>query len=215
MQVRASFDDASVEDKHLAALMEHLGIPTIFYWPANWQFYNNLSKRATLTDAEADAIAAKHEIGSHTLFHPRLTRIPFEQAKAEIEQSRTALQRRFNQPINSFCYPRGYANDPIRQAVRNAGYTSARNTLVGALDPGNNPVWQHTTVHIGRDRVEYNGVPWLEFALSHLHKAQQTPGSVFHFWGHGWEITENRQWANVGIFLNEVAKVMARQMVAA
>lgn len=208
MRITASFDDAPKEDAYLAALMENAGVPTTFYWPANWRFYAHLNSWEGLSDAQADAIAAKHEVGSHTIFHPRLPRIPLNQAKQEITESRKMLQKRFNQPINSFCYPRGHANDDIRQLVRDAGYTHARTTIVGVISTAPvDPVWSHTTVHVGINREEYDGKDWLTYGLEWLDKAKRHKGH-FHFWGHGWELTKHNQWTNFEYFMREVAKAV-------
>ena len=81
-------------------------------------------------------IAAGHEIGSHTLSHPLLTRLSREQAREEIQASRRKLEDLFGRTIPHFCYPYGDCDDHIRELVREAGYTTACTTDWGVNPPG-------------------------------------------------------------------------------
>src|SRR6266704_1276625 len=139
MKIRASFDDATIQDLKVAELVEKYGIETIFYWPVIPELVNEPSGRISLSKKQMLQLAENFEIGSHTITHPLLTRIPLEQAKVEIEQSKVLLQERFGQDIDSFCYPRGYSNPQIQEAVVDAGYLSARSTLVGYVHESENP----------------------------------------------------------------------------
>lgn len=189
MKIIASFDDGSKEDLILSEIMQTYHIPTIFYFPVHPLRVNEPHSRISLTAEERQQIAADHEIGSHTLTHPLLTRIKPAQARVQIESSRAMLQKEFNQEITAFCYPRGYANPQIQEWVRLCGYTHARGVTVGYLEESENPYYEQTTVHVGCDRKEYAGRNWYQFAQEMLQQADDN--SVFHLWGHGWEIARD------------------------
>jgi peptidoglycan/xylan/chitin deacetylase (PgdA/CDA1 family) len=76
-------------------------------------------------------LAAGHDIGSHTLSHPFLTKISREQAREEIGASRKKLEDLFGRPIRHFCYPYGDWNEAIRDLVAEAGYATACTTNPG------------------------------------------------------------------------------------
>lgn len=78
-------------------------------------------------------LAAGHDIGSHTLSHPYLTKLPPAQAREEITASRKKLEDLFARPIVHFCYPYGDWNEAVRDLVQAAGYKTACTT-----DPGVN-----------------------------------------------------------------------------
>ena len=78
-------------------------------------------------------LAAGHDIGSHTLTHPFLTKLPSAQAREEITASRKKLEDLFARPITHFCYPYGDWNESVRELVQAAGYKTACTT-----DPGVN-----------------------------------------------------------------------------
>jgi len=191
MKLLSSWDDCSLEDLKLADLVSRYEIETVFYWPVRPQTHFK-----TLSPQQRQQIAKSFEIGSHTITHPLLTRVDIEQARTEIEQSREMLADELNQDILKFCYPRGYSNPEIQQIVVESGYESARSTLVGYIHQTENPYFEQTAVHIGCDRKEYAGLGWFEYALFMLEEAKQIPDSVFHFWGHGWELSKNNAWAD-------------------
>ena len=68
---------------------------------------------------------AGHEIGAHTLTHPRLTEIPESRAREEIFASKKKLEDIFGIAIRHFCYPYGKWNRAVRDLVEEAGYETA------------------------------------------------------------------------------------------
>lgn len=78
-------------------------------------------------------LGAGHDIGSHTLTHPYLTKIPAAKAREEISASRKKLEDLFGRKIEHFCYPYGDWNEAVRELVAEAGYKTACTT-----DPGVN-----------------------------------------------------------------------------
>lgn len=80
-------------------------------------------------------IAAGHEIGSHTLSHPFLTRLSREEAREEIQASRRKLEDLFGRAVLHFCYPYGDRDNYIRELVREAGYKTACTTDWGMNTP--------------------------------------------------------------------------------
>lgn len=190
MRIVTSWDDASVQDLEIAKLLKKYGLEknSTFYFPVMPSVVNEPKGRASLSLEQMDSIAKDFEIGSHTITHPLLTRIPPSVAVPEIKDSRKMLQKRFNQPIKKFCYPRGYANPKLQELVVNAGYTSARSTVVGYIHESENPFFEQTTVHVGSNRKEYAGYDWFQYASIMLTQARIEDG-VYHLWGHSWEIT--------------------------
>ena len=78
------------------------------------------------------------EIGSHTLTHPFLTKIPKEKAKIEIQDSKKILEDKLSTQITSFCYPYGDYDEKIKDLVVEAGYKYAFTTKEGSLEDSEN-----------------------------------------------------------------------------
>ena len=88
-------------------------------------------------------LALGHDIGAHTLTHPRLTHLPLAAAREEIAASKKKLEDVFGRPIRHFCYPYGEWNEPIADLVREAGYTAAYTTALGANTAATSPFAQY------------------------------------------------------------------------
>lgn len=188
--------------------MDKYEIPAIFFWPVYWKQVNQAKGRSFLSEEQADQIAKRFTIGSHTLTHPLLPEIDLDQAKDEIFLSRKLLMKRFNQPIESFCYPRGRNNQEVQDLVEGAGYRMARGTQVGSIEPVVETFNAKTSVHIGYPRKEYGNLHWLDYARKLLKqakkKAEKGQFASFHIWGHGEEISRYKAWSDLEKLLKEM-----------
>jgi len=99
--------------------------------------------------------------GSHTVTHPRLTRLSVEEARREIEGSRRNLEKLVNQPVSLFSFPYGLFSPDLVQWCREAGYQRVFTTepLTAFSEPG----------EFLTGRVSVNPTDWpLEFWLKLL-----------------------------------------------
>jgi len=83
--------------------------------------------------------AAGHEVGSHTLTHPRLIHLSKEKAWEEISRSRMLLEILLNAPVQTFSYPYGVISQPIKEMVVDAGYIHACAAYTGPPSFGSDP----------------------------------------------------------------------------
>lgn len=210
---KASFDDGCELDLRVAGLLEQYDIKdAIFYVPLDWVRVNRIHGDIPLRIEDLRSLSRRFKIGSHTVSHPMLTRIPADEILSEVITSKNELGILLGVvEIEDFCYPRGYANDDIRDLVREH-YKTARNTLVGNLDPPEDPAWESTTVHVaGVRRKEYEGTTWLDEGLKLLNEAVERSKNgddvVYHFWGHSWEIERYSAWGDFEKLLMEIKAV--------
>lgn len=84
-------------------------------------------------------LSAGQWIGSHTRTHPWLTRLPLAAAREQIASSRKDLEDRFGVAVEHFCYPYGDWNERVRDAVAEAGYTTACTVEPGVNRPDTSP----------------------------------------------------------------------------
>jgi peptidoglycan/xylan/chitin deacetylase (PgdA/CDA1 family) len=139
-QVRLTFDDGSESVfKHgLAPLVEH-GFRAMQFLVADrlgraneWEMQAGEAAEPLMDETLVrEWLAAGHEIGSHTLTHPFLTRISLPQAAEEISASKKRLEDRFGMAVRHFCYPYGDWNPAVRDLVIAAGYDTACTTDFG------------------------------------------------------------------------------------
>lgn len=93
-----------------------------------------------MLDGPAIRNLADHGItfGSHTVNHPRLSRLQPAQVRAELTQSKAQLEDVLGKPVDHFCYPYGDYNPATRGAVIDAGYQSALTCIRGAANTADN-----------------------------------------------------------------------------
>jgi peptidoglycan/xylan/chitin deacetylase (PgdA/CDA1 family) len=65
------------------------------------------------------------EVGSHSMTHPRLSRLDPGMVVHEVRASRRALSEVVGAPVEGFCYPYGDLDGSAVQAARGAGYAYA------------------------------------------------------------------------------------------
>ncbi|MGA2541622.1 MAG: polysaccharide deacetylase family protein [Verrucomicrobiota bacterium] len=85
-------------------------------------------------------LRAGHRIGSHSLSHPRLTRLSLRDAQEEISASKKKLEDTFGVAVEDFCYPFGDWNEAVRDLVMEAGYRTACTTECGVNSPATSPL---------------------------------------------------------------------------
>jgi peptidoglycan/xylan/chitin deacetylase (PgdA/CDA1 family) len=80
------------------------------------------------------------DVGAHSVTHPILTKMPLEQARTEILQSKKEIERRLGKAVRFFAYPNGDFNTQIANLVRESGF-------VGACAVGNRWVGPHADTY--------------------------------------------------------------------
>ncbi len=101
----------------------------------NYLIYNKLGYLNYMTKDQVRDILKDGlvEFGSHTLDHPDLVYISRDEARRQIIDSKTLLEKEFGIKINSFCYPYGYYVPELIPFVEEAGYTNATTTKEGTI----------------------------------------------------------------------------------
>ncbi len=62
------------------------------------------------------------EIGSHTVWHPKLTQVTKSERLFELEQSKDYLEDLLNNDITILCYPFGLYNEEVKALAKAVGY---------------------------------------------------------------------------------------------
>jgi peptidoglycan/xylan/chitin deacetylase (PgdA/CDA1 family) len=143
-----TFDDAfqSVIDNALPELAAR-GMACTIFAPSTalggrpqWEMESDGDRTETVIDAETlrGLPGALVAIGSHSASHPHLSRIPIEAARAEIAESKIALEALTGQLVDQFAFPYGDYDDAVVEACRSAGYEFVYSISPAPVDPGGN-----------------------------------------------------------------------------
>jgi peptidoglycan/xylan/chitin deacetylase (PgdA/CDA1 family) len=103
-------------------------------------------------DNVREMAAAGVEIGSHTVRHPILTRLPADEMRIELVDSKRTIEAQTGRPVTALSYPVGqsYAfNADVCEAARLAGYRFASSFVFGT-----NRMWSLEVFQLKRLAIE-------------------------------------------------------------
>jgi peptidoglycan/xylan/chitin deacetylase (PgdA/CDA1 family) len=138
--VGLTFDDGYTDflDHAVPALERHGMTGTLYVVAGRLGGANDWDEGPRLPIVDADQVravaAAGHEVGSHTMTHPRLAGADPAVLAAEVGESRRVLEDVLQAEVAGFCYPYGSFDAAAADAVRAAGYDHA--CVTGDYDPG-------------------------------------------------------------------------------
>ncbi|HVP29909.1 MAG TPA: polysaccharide deacetylase family protein [Myxococcota bacterium] len=157
--VLLTFDDGRAGVLRFAApALCRMGFPATMYAVTNWLDGREIPEVERYSEFLgwrdlASLRAAGFTIGSHTLSHRTLKKLPADEVEREVVESRSRLEDRLGAPVLHFSFPKGRSTWIAARAVRRAGYRSAVAT-------GERFVGRFSRLrHLGRLRVDgYEGL---------------------------------------------------------
>ena len=138
--VGLTFDDGYTDflDHAVPVLERHGMTGTLYVVAGRLGAGNDWDEGPRLPIVDADQVravaAAGHEVGSHTMTHPRLAGADAAVLATEVGESRRVLEDVLQAEVAGFCYPYGSFDAAAAEAVRAAGYDHA--CVTGDYDPG-------------------------------------------------------------------------------
>ena len=138
--VGLTFDDGYADflDHAVPLLEKHRMTGTLYVVAGRLGGANDWDDGPRLPIMDADQVravaAAGHEVGSHTMTHPRLAGADPAVLAAEVGDSRRVLEDVLQAEVAGFCYPYGSFDAVAADAVLAAGYDHA--CVTGDYDPG-------------------------------------------------------------------------------
>lgn len=76
------------------------------------------------------------DFGAHSVSHPDLTKIPLEEARREIIESKSAIEQHLGTAAATFAYPYGHFNEQVKEIVKD-NFAAAVSTNLGKVTTGN------------------------------------------------------------------------------
>jgi hypothetical protein len=208
--ITTSWDDGHPLDLRVAAILARYGLRGTFYVPLL-----PVAGRVLGRTEMQELLDMGMEIGSHTVSHPVLTKLPDGDVDREMGNSRRKLEDLLGVAVTSFCYPQGRFSRRIVRRARLAGYRLCRTTVdfrTGVqFDPQRMPVslhlFPHSSLahyrHVLRCRnwrglwnwqSRFGSTTNVERLASHMLDGILEHGGIFHLWGHSWEMEELGLW---------------------
>jgi peptidoglycan/xylan/chitin deacetylase (PgdA/CDA1 family) len=117
-----TFDDGTDDHVMVGELLSELGLRGVFFVISGL-----LDTPGRLTSAQVRHLSATGNlIGSHTVSHPRLPQVSDDVLRAELLDSRTALESIVGVPVDWLAPPGGYFDSRVLNAAADAGYEVVR-----------------------------------------------------------------------------------------
>jgi len=174
-----SFDDGRVYDRQLVEIMNRYGLRGTFHLVSG-----QLDQDGYVKSKEVKALYAHHEVASHTVNHPNLTKCSDDELRHQVVDDCQALEALVGYPIRGLAYPGGEGDERVAKALAGFGIRYAR--LVGTHDwfaYPKRPYFWVTTCHI--NKMNEDGQKLMRFA--------PTP-ALMAIWGHSYEFNDNHSW---------------------
>ena len=127
--ISLTIDDSQVDRLDTLKILDDYGVKGTFYLNTV-----ALQNSQAMLDGFLAASQNGHEIGSHSLTHPFLTRQTAEVIDAELRESQQFLENFTGKPVISFAYPFGDDNESLRAEVAKY-YLAARDVVPFLIHP--------------------------------------------------------------------------------
>lgn len=215
MLLLTSWDDGHPSDLRLADLLNKYNLKGTFFVPVS-----NKEGRDVLNKEQLRLLDQNFEIGGHTLTHCYLNELPADVLKHEICAGKEVIEDYLGHAVNGFCYPGGVFDSHIIHAVKAAGFSYARTVENLCFDLGKSAwlmptsfqFYPHSAFVLAKNTLKYPNVSklnivkmrwnekdFMRFLAGQLAMANNE-SSVFHLWGHSWELDEYDLWGKLETF---------------
>ena len=188
--VTFSFDDGTVQDRRLVALLNKYGMKATFNLCSNeWGQVHTIDHlglvvdHSELPESEIAQLYEGHEVACHTKTHPsNLDELPAEVIAAEVEDNRRELERLVGYPITGLAYPWGKWNDGVMQILRTQTPIRYGRTTRKAVDYAPPENWYAWHPSGGRATD-----PSLLSQIQDFLEAPDEGIRILYIWGHSFE----------------------------
>lgn len=122
-----TFDDGYLDNYDAALpLLIRYGFKAAFFITTGWIGGESPEGHPMMNEKQIRELSdAGMTVGAHTVTHPWLAKIPEEEARRELADSKARLEDIIGREVNWLCYPSGSFNPQIEELARELGYVGA------------------------------------------------------------------------------------------
>jgi peptidoglycan/xylan/chitin deacetylase (PgdA/CDA1 family) len=142
------------------SVVDQCGVPTPRGRMLNWDQVREMRRRGIT-------------FGSHTVHHPFMNRLPLEDARRELIESKRVIEERLGERVHHFCFPHGSYGEAVGRLAQETGYESY--FISGGLTRTNDHT--RSPFQLRRLGLSDEELPVLALATSRLYTDLLRPGS--------------------------------------
>ena len=135
--VVVTFDDAYADTPRAVELLREHGLRASVYVTTGQIDSGPMIRREQIEQLARQPETV--ELGAHTVNHPPLDELDIEEIKREVSESKQALEQTIGREVDTFAYPFGAYDTRVRQAVIDAGFSSAAAVKNALSHPEDDP----------------------------------------------------------------------------
>ncbi len=178
-----SYDDGKLADERLLKIFNRHGIKGTFN--LNYGLMDNPER---INRDKIKDLYEGHEIATHTLKHPTISRCPLTEVAKEILEDRIGLEHIAGYPVRGHAYPNGSCNEEIKQLLKSLGIAYARLACMESGEfelPEDAYEWKSTCHH------NYHLMDYAK-TFADFKKPQYL--KCLSVWGHSYEFDRDNNW---------------------
>lgn len=196
-----SFDDGTVYDRPLIALLRKYGLTATFNLNSgldNFTWWKGETPITRLVLKDNIDLYSGFEIASHSLTHPYLLDLSDEEIEHELMADKANLEALFFKPVVSFALPFSGVDERLTDLVKKAGFTNFR---VDELR--RKPAVPKDPFHLLIDAVTFQ-----DGTLRKFQKFIDEPSQsgVFLYAGHSYDFELRHNWGEIEVILSMLSK---------
>lgn len=178
-----SYDDGKHADERLVSIFNKYGIRGTFN--LNYGLMDNPER---IDRDKIVALYEGHEIATHTMTHPTLSRCPLTTVAKEILEDREGLEQLTGRIIRGHAYPNGSYSEEIKTLFKQLGIAYARIVPDRAdFELPTDPMEWYPTCHHNNPRLMEWGQWFADFPKKQYLK-------LMYVWGHSYEFDNDNNW---------------------
>lgn len=199
-----SYDDGITQDIRFVELLNRYGLKCTFNLNSGIQtkanFWDNKDGITVyrMNMAELPKLYAGHEIASHSLTHPDLTKLDEETIYNELYRDKVNLETFFGTKVTGMAYPYGTHDKKVREVVQKVGLHFARTVhSTNNFDLPNDLLQLPATCHHDAQNL-------MELAKQFVEMEPDAP-QLFYVWGHSYEFDFKQSWERIEAFFKYIS----------
>lgn len=188
-----SYDDGKKADERLLGIFNKYGIKGTFNLN-----YGQMDRPERIPRDRIKELYQGHEIATHTMTHPTISRCPLTQVAEEILEDRKGLESITGSPVRGHAYPNGSYNQDIMELFEKLGIVYGRVVEeTGTFELPEKPLEWKATCHHNHGLMEL-AKTFAEFAKSQYLKCM-------YVWGHSYEFDRDDNWELIEEFCSYIS----------